>query len=199
MKKSILLFCGAALLLLNCNRKGSATIEQTISKDSPIEKTFAFPEDWLGDWSGELEIYDVTGPKQTVPMSLQISNTDTSGVYNWVLVYGKDSLADKRNYVLKEIDKSKGHYMIDEKNGILLDSYFINDELSSIFAVMGNTLVCSYRRKGQELIFSIKMYTSEKIRVSGDTLIAEQKIPEVKSYQHRINQEARLQKKCLVE
>ena len=149
----------------------------------------------MGNWTGELEIHDAMGPKQTVPMSLYLSETDTSGIYDWVILYGMDSLSDMRNYVLKEIDKSKGHYMIDEKNGILIDAYFIQNELTSIFAVMGNTLVCSYRREGEELIFAIKIFPSEKIRVTGDTIIENQNIPVVESFQHKSSQVARLRRK----
>ena len=90
--------------------------------DSHSLINYVFPDDWLGNWLGDLRIYNSQGLKQTIPMSLELSKTDTIGKFNWAIIYGQDSTAQKRDYQLIEIDSSKGHYLIDEKNGIFLDA-----------------------------------------------------------------------------
>jgi len=205
MKHLLFIICGSVILAMGCSRKNLTSaaknmVDNSISTDTTLAKIeYIFPDDWLGNWQGDLKIHNVNGLKQTLPMELDLSETDVPGIYTWAITYGEDSIAHKRDYVLKEIDSNKGHYVIDEKNGILIDAYHIHDELSSIFGVMGNTLVNSYRREGDELIFSIKIFPSKEIRVSGDTIMENQKIPEVASFQHTISQIGRLQKKCLVE
>ena len=170
-----------------------------VSKDMSSTKQYVFPDDWLGYWSGDLNIYNSKGLKQTVPMSLDLAETDTLGTYTWAIIYGQDSTAQRRDYQLKEIDTSMGHYLIDEKNGILLDAYHIHNELSSVFEVMGNTLLTSYKLEHGEMVFSVKLFPSEEVRISGDTIMENQDIPKVSSFQLTVNQIARLQKKCLVE
>ena len=103
-----------------------------------------FPDDWLGFWEGDLHIYDEMGLQQSLPMSLDNSITGVKGQFTWAIIYGTDSIAGRRDYLLKEVDKNKGHYMVDEKNGILLDAYLIDNELVSVFEVMGNSLTSTY-------------------------------------------------------
>ena len=204
MKKFLLYISCLTILLLSCSQR---SIKPNYSKGEVIRTTldtlpstnYDFPNDWLGNWAGNLEIYNSQGLKQTIPMSLELSTTDTAGVYTWAIIYGQDSTAQKRDYQLIEIDSSKGHYLIDEKNGIFLDAYHIHDELSSIFKVMDNILLTSYKIENDELLFSVKVFPSKEVRISGDTLIGNQEIPQVTSFQLTVNQIARLQKKCLVE
>jgi len=204
MKHLVLLVGVLSILAMSCSRKHAVSkgIFQSgahSDMDTTSKTDYVFPDDWLGNWSGELNIFTVNGLKQTLPMALDLSTTDTSGIYTWAIIYGHDSIAQRRDYVLKEVDKSLGHYVIDEKNGILIDAYHIHNELSSVFSVMGNTLVNAYRLEGNQLTFTVKIFPSEEIRTSGDTLLLDQKIPEVLSFQHTMSQVARLQKKCLVE
>lgn len=189
-------------MFFGCSRSNTESLstkseEGQFAPEVSIKKEYQFPEDWLGYWTGNLQIYGPTGLKQTVLMSLDLAITDTVGVYTWAIIYGQDSTVQRRAYQLIEIDTSIGHYLIDEKNGILLDTYHIHDELSSVFEVMGNTLLTSYKLENNEMIFSVKLFPSEAIRVSGDTLIANQEIPKVSSFQLKTTQVARLQKSIL--
>jgi len=195
---------GFSILVVACSTKSLKPVsnnltDSQLSRDSLLSKVYSFPDDWLGHWSGDLKIYGTDGIKQTVPMSLDLSETDSTGIYTWAIIYGSDSTAQRRDYELREVDHSKGHYLIDEKNGIFLDAFHIHNELSSIFAVMGNTLLTSYKIEEEEMIFSVKVFASEAIRITGDTLIDNQEIPKVSSFKHTVNQVARLKKKCLVE
>lgn len=192
-----LIYLLLTLLLYNCNPKNIKNSAEPSIKT--IQKENVFPDDWFGYWTGDLNIYNSKGLKQVVPMALDLSKTDTIGLYNWAIIYGSDSTAQKRNYQLKEIDKSNGHYVIDEKNGIFLDAYYLNNDLISIFEVMGNSLITSYSLNDNQITFDIKMHPSEEIRISGDTLINNQEIPKVSSFKVSVYQKAILQKKCLVE
>ena len=154
-----------------------------------------FPDDWLGFWEGELHIYNEIGLKQSLPMALDNSTTNITGQYTWAIIYGSDSIAGRRDYLLKEVDKSNGHYIVDEKNGILLDAYLIDNELISVFEVMGNSLTSTYKREGNNMIFEIMMYKSQHVSITGDTIIGTDTIPPVKSYKPIVTQKAILTKK----
>lgn len=204
MKQSIFYVFCVVILHGSCSPKLESgkfldSEQKLILADSSTIGEYIFPDDWLGYWSGNLNIYNSKGLKQTIPMSLDLSKTDTSGIYTWAIIYGQDSTAQRRDYQLMEVDASTGHYLIDEKNGILLDAYHIHNELNTVFEVMGNTLLTSYKIENDELEFSVKLFPSEEVRVSGDTIIESQDIPKVSSFNLTVSQIARLQKKCLVE
>lgn len=201
LKYSSLLICLLAILSCKVTKKGDSGHSRGIVKTSYISQAkttdngLVFPDDWLGFWGGDLDIYDQMGLKQSLPMALDNSITDVSGTYTWAIIYGSDSIAGRRDYLLKEIDKSKGHYIVDEKNGILLDAYFIDNELISVFEVMGNTLTSVYKREGNTLVFEITMYKSQHLDITGDTIIGSDTIPPVKNFKPMVRQKAVLNRR----
>jgi len=155
---------------------------------------FQFPQDWLGNWEGTLTIYSSTGKQQELPMMLKNSATENDSIFNWVIVYGQDSLADERNYLLKVIHQPSNHYVVDEQNGIILDGWVFDNEFVSIFDVMGNQITTRYKRNGEYMDFDIIMNKIDIFQVSGDTIINGENIPEVNSYRPLVSQKARLTK-----
>jgi len=185
------------LVLFSCKVAKKETIETRNidpKQTNKISDKLTFPDDWLGYWKGDLNIYGSSGLKQTIPMALDNSITETEGVYTWAIIYGQDTVKGRRDYVLKEYDKDKGHYIVDEQNGILLDAYLIDNELVSIFDVMDNTLISTYKIEGDKMIFEIMMNKSAATNTTGDTIIGTDTIPPVNSYRPTVRQKARLSK-----
>lgn len=173
----------------------SKDISVTSNNPTIAQQELIFPDDWLGYWEGDLCIYNTSGLQQTISMALDNSTTDVEGQYNWAIIYGPDSITGRRDYVLNEVDKNTGHYVVDEKNGIILDAYLIDNELISVFEVMGNSLTSTYRRESDNLYFEIIMYKSQYTSITGDTIIESDTIPAVKSYKPFIKQKAVLRRR----
>jgi len=143
----------------------------------------SFPDEWLGVWEGTLHIYKHQKILQSIPMSLENLRTDSADIFQWVIIYGEDKVNGKRDYILKTIDKAKGHYVVDEKNGILIDAYLFENKLISNFEVMGNQLTSIYERRDDQLIFEIIVNKSTPTQVSGNIKTdGKEDIPEVKSF-----------------
>ncbi|MGZ5287820.1 MAG: hypothetical protein ACXWB9_11565 [Flavisolibacter sp.] len=155
--------------------------------------TFAqnFPSDFLGHWEGELQWYK-TGNKapQNIKMQLVIQKTDTAGTYLWKLVYGEQN-TDNRPYLLKAIDTAKGHWVVDERNGILLDHYWVGNRLTGAFTVENTTILNSFRLEGDALLVEFYSTSAKPVRTSGGS----SDIPSVFSYQAKAYQLAVLKKK----
>jgi hypothetical protein len=134
---------------------------------------------FMGRWTGQLEIFKGQSLTQRVPMQAIHQPTDTLGVYRWVLIYGADTLKGARNYTLRTVDQASGHYVIDEGDGIMLDSYVHDNKMFSSFMVMENSLITTYERQGDELIFEVIFGKSQAVRTSGGS---SEQVPEVKSY-----------------
>ena len=103
-----------------------------------------FPQSFIGNWKGKMK-WMVSGKReQEFTMQLKIQAVDSAGQYTWQIIYGDDN-KDNRPYILKPIDITKGHWIIDENDGILLDSYVHGNAIHGAFTVQGNTIVDNYR------------------------------------------------------
>lgn len=154
----------------------------------------AFPEGWQGHWTGTLHWFPAgaTEPK-LVPMALRIMRADSADQvrYTWQLQYG-ESGADTRPYTLLPVDSSKGHWLIDEKNGIALDQYWVGNRLSGAFTVGSSTLLNSYSVTGDSLLVEFYTTSTDLIRESGN---GTDESPRVKSYRISGYQRAILRRK----
>jgi len=72
-----------------------------------------------------------------------------------------------KDYSLKVIDISKGHYVTDEGGGLLLDTYYFDEVLYSVFEVQGVLLTATYRLLGDQIVFEVTSGKSSG-KVSGD-------------------------------
>ncbi|MBK8700577.1 MAG: hypothetical protein IPN29_14025 [Saprospiraceae bacterium] len=164
------------------------------TKPVVAEKSFVFPADWIGHWTGMLSIFNEGRKSMEVPMQCLIQPAENQDEYHWTLVYGHAEKEDRRDYVLKASDAKKGHYLIDELNSILLDACVLDNKLISAFTVQNNALTSVYTRQADQLIFEIYMHMEKNPSVTGGAVVENDTIPEVKSYKTRVYQKALLQK-----
>lgn len=151
----------------------------------------AFPQSFVGHWKGQLQWYQA-GKKQPQKVSMQliIQPADTAGQYAWQLVYGEKG-QDNRPYLLKPVDTAKGHWVVDEKNGIFLDMYWVGNRLHSAFTVENATIVNNYWLDGGKLMIEFFTLSAKPVRTSGN---GTEDSPKVDSYPVRGFQKAVLVK-----
>ena len=147
---------------------------------------------FIGHWEGEL-VWSKTYSKelQKVKMQIIIHRTDTVGQYTWQIIYG-DKNEDKRPYILKAVDTTKGHWIIDEQNGILIDQYWIGGRFTSIFTVQNSTIHDSYWIEKDKLMAEFYGISAHAVTTSGS---GSEESPTVSSYAVRTYQKAILKKK----
>lgn len=155
MKKSTFIFFIALLIhsfaIAQSNKKAAASTSQTIDS--------GFPRNFIGHWKGKLNWMVAGKPAQQFQMQLIIQPADTAGQYTWQIIYGTDN-KDNRPYILKPADTAKGHWLVDERDGIILDSYLHGNCLQGAFTVMNNTVVDNYCIENGKMhveFFSIKL------------------------------------------
>lgn len=152
----------------------------------------AFPENFIGHWEGELNWYRAgTREPQKVRMQLIVRAADTVGQYTWQLIYGEKS-EDNRPYLLKPVDTARGHWIIDERNGILLDQYWSGNRFTGAFTVQSTTIVNQYWREGELMRAEFLSFPSKPVSTSGN---GTEDVPRVDSYALRAYQQAVLKRR----
>jgi hypothetical protein len=143
----------------------------------------SFPESWEGNYKGQLMIYGVDSVKMKIDMELKIAKTSNDSVFDWTIIYNFKGKNDIRAYSLLIVDRQKGHYKIDEKNSILIDSYFHNNSvLTSFFEVAESNIIASYSKKDDDIIFEIISSKTEPVSRTGNTKYKDEDISEVLSF-----------------
>lgn len=148
------------LVLLYC-----ITFAQTKTGNSKIARETealcdtVFPKCFIGNWKGKLQWMVAGKPTQIFTMQLRIQPTDSTNQYTWQIIYADDN-KDNRPYILKPIDTAKGYWVVDENDGIILDSYVLGNCIHGAFTVQGNTIVDNYCVEGNTMkveFLSIKL------------------------------------------
>jgi hypothetical protein len=191
----------SSFLLLSCSKKITPTattdIPEVIVK--PFPKTSisrdSFPFSWFGTWEGTLNIYNSKGLSQTIPMSLELAATDTTGYYKWHIIYGTDRAKGLRPYYLETLDASKGLYRNDEKNSIKMEAYLLGGKLFSTFSVEGNLLTSMQEKVGDTMLWEIVFGKEKEISITGNQVVKGDTISAVKTMPVIISQRAVLKKK----
>lgn len=151
-----------------------------------------FPAAWMGDWSGVLYIHHPgTDSSMKVPMELRLHPLEAAGRWAWQLVYGLGEEQQVRAYELVAVAPEQGHYLIDEKNSILLDAYLLGGTLATQFVVGDSRLDTFYRLQGDTLVFEILVAEQEAARRSG----GKGEVPRVRSHALRARHHAVLRRR----
>lgn len=184
-----------SLLFAACRMSSVQPKTMNKHKDVAILKD-SFPYTWVGNWHGILEIHSVKGKMQQVPMEVEIKKIDTSfNRFSFALIYGEDKEKGRRPYEIIIKDPTKGLYVNDEKNSILMEEYLINNKLYCWFEVQGNMLLSIFEKKDKELFFEIISGSATPVSITGGQKLEEEDIPAVKTFPVKVAQRAVLKRK----
>lgn len=130
-------------------------------------QTNNFPDGWTGNWKGELHWYKGSAKEpQKIQMQLRVHAADNAGRYSWQIIYGSES-KDNRPYTLIPKDTARGHWAIDEHNGIVLDQFWIAGKFSGAFTVGNSTIVNSYWMENDNLIVEFYNLSAKPLATTG--------------------------------
>lgn len=161
--------------------------------DPPVETGPALPASFVGTWDGSMKMYGGDGALgQEVPMRIEVEAAEPGGAQPFRLIYGDPATSPVRDYQMVPVEGEKNHFLHDEQNGILLDTYLVGDTLYSQFEI-GNVRIDSrFRVEGDTLISEM---TTFGVTASRDTRPSADDTTIVRSYPLRGVQIARLVRK----
>ena len=127
------------------------------------------PESWFGLWKGTIRIDGVARPSQSVDMSLEVTAIPKSSRVNWILMYVAQGKTDVRKYELALVPDQPGRFLMDERNGIVLDHSLVGNTLSSLFQVQNTLLHVSFQLEKDTMRVTMSSYDAQAVRESGAT------------------------------
>ena len=159
------------------------------SEDKKFPTEVAFPKEYVGTYAGNLNISDVTGVLQNVPMEIIIQPTDDPKKFSYTLVYIVSNKKQEQKYTLIVVDPEKGLYDLDENNGVVLRANYMRQTLFSTFE-LNNRILNSrveFNNDGR-IFFSITVTEKTDARNTGNDKL------KVVSYNTTVIQKATLRK-----
>ena len=140
------------------------------------------PKQWEGKWIGSVQSWAYNHPLDSFAMSIEIIPKDSS--WDFILFYDRAYLGkpDIRQYQLIIENESKYHLAIDEKNSIVLDCFMNDNCLYNRFSGMGSDLQMRMCVSEKKMEYEITSYLTEPIRISGNEVIENDTVPEIKSF-----------------
>jgi hypothetical protein len=127
-----------------------------------------FPQSWVGRWEGTCQLRNpVPEADSTFTMGLQIQPLGPQR-WQWQITYRGESLNQTRAYELQTVDVAAGHYVVDEKNGILLDAYLDGNQLMEQFEVGNSRLTVTHRlESSSRMAVDMMTFSNRPGRTSG--------------------------------
>ena len=152
------------------------------------EDVSAFPASWTGIWKGTCHAIPPGVRMNSFAMELHILPAEDIQRMTWKLVYGAGDKRQERDYEIYAQDPAAGHYVVDEKNSILIDSYLVEDTLCCQYSVAGSFITVLYRKEGQRIHFELISAGLDDASTTGGV----EDIPDVTVYPVQVVQYAEL-------
>lgn len=155
------------------------------------ENTEFLPSEMKGVYKGVVKIYRENNLQQEVAMKLEIDQNPIERGVSWVMTYGEGEEQSVRPYSVRTINAAKGHFEMDEHNGIVLHMQKVLNQYISYFHVENSLLEAVYTFIDRKtILFEIKMYHNEVNYMTGDKDFEGDRIPAVKSFPLQVYQRA---------
>jgi hypothetical protein len=138
------------------------------SKAQDVEPA-TLPRDWTGVWEGDCSLTPPFEGVADFKARLDIEPFSGRRGYAWTLdyLYADPARKESRIYSLVPVpDSARGHFILDEQNGLLIDSFFDKSVLRSAYVINGRLYEFSYRLSGDLMIIESPYYREAPVRES---------------------------------
>lgn len=122
---------------------------------------------WTGTWKGACGLTPAFSGVTQFAASLEIGEPSSAGqARNFKLIYEESGALPRqvRDYELRPVDASSGHFVVDEHNGLLLDTFLSGNVLYSNFVINGNLIQATYILNGDRLLLDMPSFDATPVR-----------------------------------
>lgn len=112
-------------------------------------------ESFKGNWKGTLLIYNQDKLSDSANVTFTVKEVNDT-CYTWKLSFESVKYNIEKDYLLTWNEKSNFEYFIDEKDGIVLPAYFIDNTLYSDFTYEDTFLSATYQLIGDQIFYEVR-------------------------------------------
>ncbi len=123
-----------------------------------IDSKHVFPDSWLGNYQGKMYIVSAAnGILDSLNVEFEFFESGIKNRWKYRMTYhsAKQGEIVKDYELIKPDSLAKNTYLIDEKDGILIQNTLIGNTLYSNFIVSGSLLCSILRKENNDLFFEI--------------------------------------------
>ncbi len=147
----------------------------------------SFPNDWIGEYAGNMDISMLNGSKMDAEMKLIIEEIHKDSIWTFTMIISNDKFGEvvKDYRLVRKSDVESTAYILDEQNGILIDWSYLGDAFYSFYDVMESTYATSVRKAGDDILYDLfvapnksrttSMYKDENNAFEVESLIPSQR------------------------
>lgn len=134
-----------------------------------------FPEDWEGDYSGQMILGNVHSPNDTVDVLFNIHEVIKDSVWTYKMTYhSKRYRKIVKDYIIKRERKGdQVNYILDELDGIEIEMSYMNGCFYNIFEVMDQLYISTMRLSDSDIHF--ELFAASFTKTKTTTLKEEEK------------------------
>lgn len=123
-----------------------------------------FPEDWLGNYKGEMVLSSLLTSDSTSQITSQKVNVEfifqeeiPDSLWSYKMIYRSEKFGDiVKDYAIKVVKEDNEYdFIFDENNGILMEMSLLNNVLFGVYEVMGDLYFTSLRQDEKGLFFEL--------------------------------------------
>ena len=150
------------ILFLGC---GTLRQPENTPVTSALEMSYEFPEDWLGIYTGTLQMYRPGTERNLYPAEviLTIAETPDSNRWEWNSVYTSEGRepVEKKYFIVHPDTLGTNQFVMDEDNGILIDQHLYGNTFAGAYTVNDQFFTFSYTKIGEELLYELVVYNKK--------------------------------------
>ncbi len=107
---------------------------------------------WIGKYTGIMELTSSSGMKDQINVSFEFKELIKDSIWTYTMLYKSQSLGEMvKNYEIKKVAGNNLDFIMDEKDGIVIDMSFFNSTFFSIFEVEGMIHTFSMSKEGKNI------------------------------------------------
>ncbi len=152
-------------------------------------KAQSFLDDWEGDYKGQMIVGLTNRPNDSVNVSFELKPIQADSVWMYKMVFDSEKFGRVvKDYEIRRVGDSSSDFLLDEKDGILIEMSLMNGCFYDLFEVMGSILSSTLCKNGDDLRFDLFMSSKKNGTVTTSEEDEEGEVFEVTSYKPTLHQ-----------
>ncbi len=116
-----------------------------------------FPEDYTGNYAGQMIISSLHGQRDTVEVDFAFKELIPDSSWTYTMVFQSSRYGDiTKDYLLKKKTTGQSmHFLLDEQNGIVMEMTYLNECLYGMYEVQDQFYISTLRIQENALLYDL--------------------------------------------